>query len=304
MLLVSLLAVIIGILLGLLGGGGSILTVPVLVYLADISAKSAISTSLIVVGCTSIIATYNHARKKNVCWKTGAIFGIAGMLGAFLGGRLTVYIPDALLLVLLGIVMLIASFSMLLGNRTANNDSNNSNNTHTENTSFCPTELPIIAILLDGFFLGVITGLVGVGGGFLLVPALTHLASLPIHAAIGTSLFIIVLQSTAGLLGQAAHINVDLELTAIITSLAILGSFIGSKIAHYLPASLLKQGFGYFVLLLGGWLLYKEVNQSVIIQIEMLIEEYQQFITGASTMIAVMLIYRIWLWLHTKTNKI
>lgn len=300
MLLISLLAIIIGVLLGLLGGGGSILTVPALVYLADIPAKSAISMSLIVVGCTSVIAVYNHARKKHVCWKTGAIFGSAGMLGAFLGGRLTVHVPEALLLVLLGIVMLIASFSMILAKKTPLANDNND----LDNTAFCPAELPIFAILLDGFFLGVITGLVGVGGGFLLVPALTHLASLPVHAAIGTSLFIIALQSMAGLMGQAASININTELTILITCLAIFGSFIGSKVAHRLPASLLKQGFGYFILLLGGWLLYKEINQSVIIQIQMLVEENRQFISGASAMIMLMIAYRVWLWLHTKTSKI
>lgn len=298
MLLVSLLAILIGILLGLLGGGGSILTVPVLVYLADIPAKSAIITSLIVVGSTSIIATLYHAGKKHVCWKTGAIFGSAGMLGAFLGGRLTVYVPDALLLLLLGLVMLLASFSMILGKKAPVIDEN------IENTSFCPVELPIIAILVDGFFLGIITGLVGVGGGFLLVPALTHLASLPVHAAIGTSLFIISLQSIAALMGHANHLNIDIELTALITCLAIFGSFIGSKLAAYLPASILKRSFGYFVLLLGSGLLYKEVNPSVIIQIQALIEEYQQFLTGASAMIVLSVLYRLWVWLHTKTSKI
>ena len=301
MLLISILAIIIGILLGLLGGGGSILTVPVLVYLADIPAKSAIITSLIVVGCTSTIATLSHAAKKHVCWKTGAIFGSAGMLGAFLGGRLTAYVPDALLLILLGLIMLLASFSMILGKKAAvTNEIKDS----TDNTSFCPVELPIVAILLDGFFLGVITGLVGVGGGFLLVPALTHLATLPVHAAIGTSLFIISLQSAAALMGHASHLNIDTGLTVTITCLAIFGSFIGAKLAHYLPPHILKRGFGYFVLLLGGGLLYKEINPSVLIQIQALIEEYQQFISGASTMIALMTLYRLWLWLHTKTSKI
>ena len=301
MLLVSFLAIIIGVLLGLLGGGGSILTVPVLVYLADIPAKSAIITSLIVVGSTSIIATLYHSSKQRVCWKTGMIFGSAGMVGAFLGGRLTIYVPDALLLILLGLVMLLASFSMIFGKKAATTDEDASN---IESTSFCPAELPIIAILLDGFFLGIITGLVGVGGGFLLVPALTHLATLPVHAAIGTSLFIISLQSAAALMGHANHLNVDLQLTAIITAMAILGSFIGAKFAAYLPASILKRGFGYFVLLLGGGLLYKEVNPSVMVQTQELIAEYQQFLIGASAMIVLSILYRLWLWLHTKTSKI
>ncbi|NOQ62883.1 MAG: TSUP family transporter [Methyloprofundus sp.] len=302
MYLVSFLAIIIGILLGLLGGGGSILTVPVLVYLADLPAKSAIVTSLIVVGSTSIIATLSHARKKHVCWKTGAIFGSAGMFGAFIGGRLTTYVPDALLLVLLGCVMLLASLSMVFRKNAP--AKNMDTKECLENTSFCPMELPIVAILLDGFFLGIITGLVGVGGGFLLVPALTHLASLPVHAAIGTSLFIISLQSAAALLGHANHLTIDIELTAIVTCLAIAGSFIGAKLAHYLPAKILKRGFGFFVLFLGSGLLYKEINRTVIAQIETLIGDYQQFILGVTAVIMSTFLYRLWLWLHTKKSKI
>nr|WP_305907032.1 sulfite exporter TauE/SafE family protein [Methylomarinum sp. Ch1-1]MDP4519749.1 sulfite exporter TauE/SafE family protein [Methylomarinum sp. Ch1-1] len=106
-------SIAIGILLSLLGGGGSILTVPVLVYLADLSAKSAIVTSLIVVCITSAIAVIHYARSKRVCWKTGATFGIAGMLGAFSGGRLAAYIPGPILLVLFATVMLLASFAMI-----------------------------------------------------------------------------------------------------------------------------------------------------------------------------------------------
>ncbi|WP_087869578.1 sulfite exporter TauE/SafE family protein [Bathymodiolus platifrons methanotrophic gill symbiont] len=296
MLLVSCLAILIGV---LLGGGGSILTVPVLVYLAEIPAKSAIVTSLIVVGSTSIIATINHSRMGSVCWKTGAVFGSSGMLGAYLGGRLTVYVPEALLLVLLGIVMLAASFSMILSKKQPEESCK-----QLDDTPICPTELPVFAILLDGFFLGIITGLVGVGGGFLLVPALTHLASLPVHAAIGTSLCIITLQSTAGLFGHAGHINIDLEITVLVTILAIIGSFFGSKAAHYIPASYLKTGFGYFVLILGSFLLYKEVNQEIILQIQNLVEENQQFIIGASSVILFSFTYRIWVWLHTKKSKI
>jgi len=297
MLLVSFLAIIIGILLGLLGGGGSILTVPVLVYLADIPTKSAIITSLFVVGSTSLIATITHASKKHVCWKTGAIFGSAGMLGAFSGGRLNSFIPDALLLILLAIVMLVASLSMLLKKSHLTTE-------ELDNLSFCPLELPIFAILLDGFFLGIITGLVGVGGGFLLVPALMHLARLPMHAAIGTSLFIIFLQSSAALMGHASHIAIDINLTLIISFLAILGSFAGAKLALSFPSHLLKRSFGYFVLLLGSGLLYKEANSELITQLHLLIEKNKEFIFGASSAFILAVLYRFWLWLHTKSNKI
>ncbi|MDF1583435.1 MAG: sulfite exporter TauE/SafE family protein [Methyloprofundus sp.] len=300
MLLASVFAIIIGFLLGLLGGGGSILTVPVLVYLADISAKSAIVTSLIVVGCTSLIATYQHARKGYVCWKTGAIFGIAGMFGAFLGGRLTAYIPGALLLVLLGIIMLIAAFSMILKDSKQSDDTSSCSS----ETPICPLELPVLAILFDGFFLGIVTGLVGVGGGFLLVPALAHLAKLSIHGAIGTSLFIITLQSTAALAGHANHLDIDPAITFTITCLAIIGSFAGASASNHIPAHYLKRGFGYFVLLLGSYLIYKEVNQTIVLQVQTLIKDNREFIIGASSVIAFMLIYRLWAWLHTRSNKI
>ena len=292
MVLIAGLAVVIGILLGLLGGGGSILTVPVLVYLADLPAKSAIVTSLIVVGCTSLIATISHACKKRVCWKTGAVFGGAGMLGAFVGGRLSAFIPDAILLVLFAIIMLTASISMLRAGKPANDDA------PIENERFCPLTLPIFAILFDGFILGMITGLVGVGGGFLLVPALGHFANLPMHAAIGTSLFIIVLQTGAALLGYMNHIQIDINLTAIVTVCAILGSFVGSSLTSYISSYYLKKGFGVFVFLLGCFLLYKELSFEIIQQIEVIIAENQAFIQGASSVVAVFLTYRLWLWVH------
>lgn len=298
MLLISLLAIIIGILLGLLGGGGSILTVPVLVYLADIPTKSAIITSLFVVGSTSLIATITHASKKHVCWKTGAIFGSSGMLGAFSGGRLNAYVPDSLLLILLALVMLAASLSMLFKKAPISTES------EIENLSFCPKELPVLAVLLDGFFLGIITGLVGVGGGFLLVPALMYLARLPVHAAIGTSLFIIFLQSSAALAGYYGHIVIDTKLTLMISCLAIIGSFAGAKLALIVPSSALKRSFGYFVLILGSGLLYKEADQSIINQLQLLIKQNQAFISGASSAVILALLYRVWIWLHTKTSKI
>ncbi len=299
MLLASFFAVIIGILVGLLGGGGSILTVPVLVYLADIPTKIAIIMSLIIVGTTSLIASLNHARQGHVCWKTGFLFGSAGMLGAFLGGRLIDYVPDALLLILLGMVMLAASFSMIFNKKTSASDE-----TKAQNSSICPVELPIVAIVLDGFFLGIITGLVGVGGGFILVPALVHLAGLPVHAAIGTSLFIIVLQSSAALIGNAEHFDIDPVLTLLMTSIAVAGSFLGSKAAHYIPATYLKRSFGFFVLILGSYLLYREINATIIVQVQTLVENNKEFITGASAVILFMVVYRLWLWLHTKTSKI
>jgi len=291
MYLVVGLSIIIGILLGLLGGGGSILTVPMLVYVAGLSAKNAIVTSLIVVCVTSAITVIHYARRRLVCWKTGSTFGSAGMLGAFMGSRLAAYIPDPILLVVFAAVMLIASVSMM-----RNKGSKTSDKEYTEH--FCPLTLPVSAILFDGILVGLVTGLIGVGGGFLLVPALTLLAGLPIQAAIGTSLFIIVLQSLAALAGYAGRINIDPELTALVTVCAIGGSFIGSHFSKVIDSRYLKRGFGVFVFLLGFFLLYQEISIALLIQIKQLIIAHKEFIKGAVTIIVFLMFYRLWTRLH------
>lgn len=285
-------ALAIGILLGLLGGGGSILTVPVLVYLAGITVKNAIVTSLIVVGITSSIAVIGHARKKHVCWKTGIVFSLAGMVGAFAGGRLTAFIPDAVLLVLFALVMLGAATAML-GNKKVKAEMRLSGE------PFCPIDLPIPAILFDGFMVGMVTGLVGVGGGFLLVPALNYLAGLPIHAAIGTSLLIIVLQTGAALWGHANHFAPDWALTGFFTGFAVLGSFLGSALSSKISGPYLKKGFGVFVLALGFFVLYREADAELLRQIEELFREHRSFILGMLSSLALVVVYRLWVWVHT-----
>lgn len=295
MYLLIALAILIGLLLGLLGGGGSILTVPVLVYVADLSAKNAIVTSLIVVGLTSVIAVINHARHGFVCWKTGATFGTAGMIGAFLGGRSSAHVPDPILLVLFAGVMIAASVSMLRKQPLALEP--------VESKNLCPIHLPVMAILFDGLLVGFVTGLVGVGGGFLLVPALNFLAGLPMHAAIGTSLFIIVLQSGAALAGHAGHMHIDPELTALVAGFAIFGSLIGSFASGRISSRYLKPGFGVFVLILGGFILVKELNIEIVDQTQQLIDEHSDFISGGLAVIGLFLMYRLWLSLHAIRNN-
>jgi uncharacterized membrane protein YfcA len=291
MALLAAFALLIGILLGLLGGGGSILTVPVLVYLADLSTKSAIVTSLVVVCITSFIAVINHAKAGRVCWKTGVTFGLAGMGGAFLGGRISAYIPDPILLVLFASVMLAASLAMLSSKK-------GQDSIVQIGGKLCPQHLPVAAILFDGLLVGLITGLVGVGGGFLLVPALNYLAGLPMRAAIGTSLFIIVIQSLAALAGHANHFELNVPLTALVTSCAIVGSFVGSQFSGKISSFVLKRSFGIFVFFLGCFLLYKEINQPIISQISALLLERQEFILGMLSFLMLLLLYRLWSWLH------
>jgi uncharacterized membrane protein YfcA len=295
MLLLIALSLLIGVLLGLLGGGGSILTVPVLVYLAGLSAKNAIITSLIVVCLTSLIAVANHARRGKVCWTTGLAFGLTGMIGAFLGGRLATYVPDSLLLVLFAVIMLTASLSMLRNKKSPKPVQT----PQLPPQKPCPRHLPFIALMLDGFLVGSVTGLIGVGGGFLMVPALNNLAGLPMHAAIGTSLFIIVMQSSAALAGHASHMTIDIGLTALFTAFAIIGSFVGSNLSGKVSGRHLRRGFGLFVFILGCFLLYREINPPMIAQLKDLVIRHQDFILGASTILLIMLSYRIWLWAHT-----
>ena len=292
MILLIALATLIGVLLGLLGGGGSILTVPVLVYIAGLSAKNAIVTSLIVVGITSLIAVINHAIRGFVCWKTGLTFGFAGMFGAFLGGRTAAYLPDPVLLVLFAVIMITSAIAMISSKKNTRPGQPLTNN-------LCPVHLPVLAILFDGFIVGFITGLVGVGGGFLLVPALNFLAGLPMHAAIGTSLFIIVLQSGAALAGYAGHIQIDPSLTTMVTGCAIIGSFIGSFASGKVSSHYLKRGFAVFVFCLGGFLLYREVNTEILLQMKQLATTHKDFLLGGLTMVGLLVFYRLWLWVHS-----
>ncbi len=294
MIIAAIFAVCIGLLLGLLGGGGSILTVPVLVYVLDFDAKGAIVTSLIIVVITSSIAMISYARKGCVCWKTGFSFSVTGVIGAFLGGRISAYIPDEILLLLFTIVMLIASFYMLRSKPV-------------EATKIplrdglCPSELPLLAIFFDGFMVGAITGLVGVGGGFLLVPALSFLVGLPIHAAIGTSLMIITLQSIAALAGHADQINFDPQIVAMFSALAVTGSLIGSSLSHMISAKNLKQAFGVFVLLIACFMLYQDLDQEMIDTIHELYLAHQEFVLGAITMMIIYIFYRLRVWIHARS---
>ncbi len=180
------LAVAVGISLGLLGGGGSILTVPLLTYVADLDAKQAIAMSLLVVGVTSTIGAIPHARADRVRWRVAVIFGLAAMTGAYGGGRLAHFIPGTVLLIAFAAIMIMAGIAMLRGRKEA---------VETDR------RLPVLKVLLLGVGVGVISGLVGAGGGFLLVPALALFAGLPMPTAVGTSLVVIAAQSYAGLAG-------------------------------------------------------------------------------------------------------
>jgi uncharacterized membrane protein YfcA len=241
--------VVIGLLLGLTGGGGSILTVPLLVYVVGLDAKIAIATSLLVVGLASLAALIPHSRTGNVRWKTGIIFGCAGMVGAYSGGRLAVYIADVLLLLLFAGVMIGSGVAMVKKKSLAPLHEGNA----TADIGRSWTK-----IIVDGFVVGIVTGLVGAGGGFLVVPALALLGGLPMHAAVGTSLLVIAMKCFAGLAGYIAHVPVDVRSAAIVSTLAILGTVLGSRLASSLSGAQLQRGFGVFVLFVASFLIAAE----------------------------------------------
>ncbi|SDI47009.1 hypothetical protein SAMN04488693_11232 [Arthrobacter subterraneus] len=242
-----LLSVVIGLSLGLLGGGGSILTVPILTYVAGLDAKEAIAASLFVVGVTSAVSAIDHARKGRVKWRTGLIFGAAGMAGAFGGGLLGGRIPGTILMIAFALMMIATSIAMIRGRK-------NKAPATTHNG-----ELPIGKVIIEGLIVGLVTGLVGAGGGFLVVPALALLGGLSMPIAVGTSLVVIAMKSFAGLAGYLTTVSLDWGLVAAVTAAAVVGSLIGARLAGRIPEAALRKGFGIFVLVMGVFVLVQEL---------------------------------------------
>lgn len=245
------LAVLVGICLGLLGGGGAILTVPLLAYVAGLEPQQAIATSLLVVGVTSAVGAIAHARAGRVRWRVAALFGAAAMAGAYGGGRLAAFVPGSVLLIGFAVLMIAAALAMLRGRR--------------DDADSGPAEqsvarLPVAKIVAQGAAVGVISGLVGAGGGFLLVPALALLGGLPMPAAIGTSLVVISLQSFAGLAGHLAGASIDWRLAALVTAAAVVGAVIGSVLSGHVAPAVLRKAFGWFVLAMAAVVLAEETD--------------------------------------------
>jgi len=246
LIIVASLAVLIGVSLGLLGGGGSILAVPVLTYAAGLTAKEAIATSLLVVGLTSGVALVSHARRGNVEWRTGAIFSVTAMVGAYLGGLAAAWFSGTTLLLLFATMMVVTSVAMFRGKG------------HLKGAESGDKPLPIGMVIGEGILVGAVTGLVGAGGGFLVVPALVLLGGMPMHKAVGTSLMVITLKSFAAFAGHASHVSIDWTLAAIVTGAAVGGSFIGAAFAKRVPAELLRKIFAGFVLVMAGYVIWRE----------------------------------------------
>lgn len=258
LILVLALSILIGLSLGVLGGGGSILTVPILVYAAGFEPKEAIAASLFVVGVTSAVSVVSHARSGRVRWRTGLIFGAAGMVGAFAGGLLGGFIPGQLLLVAFALMMVATSVAMIRGRKRpaapADPHASVADGSH---------DLPLARVLLDGAVVGLVTGLVGAGGGFLVVPALALLGGLPMSVAVGTSLVVIAMKSFAGLAGYLTTVDIPWALTLGVTAAAIVGSLIGAKLSGRIPETVLRKAFGWFVLVMGAFVLIQQAPEGI-----------------------------------------
>jgi uncharacterized membrane protein YfcA len=242
------LAALIGLSLGLLGGGGSILTVPVLVYALGFAAKSAIAMSLPVVGITSLMGAALHWRLGNVRVATALTFGLVAMIGAFAGAKLAVFLSGAVQLALLAVAMLAAAVSMLRGNPRA---------AAGVNAAPRPRFGLLVPVALG---VGALTGLVGIGGGFLIVPALVLLARVPMREAVGTSLLVIAMSSTSGFAGYFGTVDVDWSFLAGFTAVALTGAVAGTMLVARVPQAALMRAFGVFLLAMGSFVLFQNRN--------------------------------------------
>lgn len=254
-------AALVGISLGLIGGGGSILTVPVLVYLFGLDPLLSTSYSLFIVGSTSLIGAINNYRQGLVSIKTAVLFGLASITTVYFTRKYLIpLVPEQLLsiggfsltrsivtLLLFAILMIAASFAMIRNNNKVEPDITSKKG------------LQILKLLLTGVAIGLATGILGAGGGFLLIPTLVLLVGLPVKEAIGTSLLIIALNSLIGFTGDIGHFPINWLFLFKITAVAIAGILTGGLIGKRINGGKLKQGFGWFVLIMGTYIIMKEL---------------------------------------------
>ena len=267
-------AVVMGLSLGLIGGGGSILTVPILVYLFQVDAVLATAYSLFIVGLTSLVGSVSHVRLGNVHWRTAIVFGIPSIISVFLtrsylvpripdpimtfgqdpsGGAALVITKSVGLLLLFAVIMVMAAYSMI---KPAKKSGDNT----LEKAEDVQPQFNYPLILAEGAIVGLVTGLVGAGGGFLIIPALVLLAKLPMKQAVGTSLMIIAAKSLIGFVGDMRGNEViDWSFLGVFSSIAVVGILLGTWLSKRIPGEKLKPTFGWFVLVMGTYIIIKEL---------------------------------------------
>lgn len=236
---------LIGLSLGLIGAGGSILTIPILIYLFKLSPKEALPLSLLVVALSSIVASYQHWKNKNIEIKIALNFIIFSSLGAFVGGLLSRFLPDKLQLTIFISLMFMGSFYMLLKKPEEKNKK-------VETKGFLL--VTVVAIII-----GLLTGLIGIGGGFMIIPSLMALLNFPIKKAIGTSLFIISINSICGFIGNAGHEEINWKFTFLFILISSLGGLIGSHFNNIVQPEVLKKVLAFLLIALALFMIFKEL---------------------------------------------
>lgn len=233
---------LIGLSLGMLGGGGSVLMVPALVYLLGQDAHAAVSASLVIVGLNALAGAWLHQRAGHVRLRAALLFGSMGLLAAFFGARLSLLLSGPVLMVLFAVLMVVVALLMLRGAGAV---------------TIVDVDAPLVwwKFVLGGAAVGFLTGFLGVGGGFLIVPALVLVLRMPMRDAVGSSLVVIVLNSVAGLLGHVGEAGVSWVLLAVLLCGGLPGLLVGTRLAQRLPVGRLRQGFALFVIALGVTLL-------------------------------------------------
>jgi len=255
-------ALLIGVVLGLIGGGGSILTVPILVYLLFINPVTATAYSLFIVGVTALVGAVRNIQKGLVDFKTAIVFAVPAFIAVYLTRKYLVpAIPDELfainsfvltkniaIMLFFAVVMLIASVSMIRSRRS-----------NSEEDTIVSYNFPLI--IVEGLIVGVLTGIVGAGGGFLIIPALVLLAKLPMKKAVATSLLIIAIKSLIGFIGDVENLEIDWMFLIKFSTISVFGIFLGIYLSKFIKGQNLKKGFGWFVLLMGIYIIFKELTK-------------------------------------------
>lgn len=255
-------ALIIGIVLGLIGGGGSILTVPILVYLLFINPVTATAYSLFVVGVSALVGAIRNIQKGLVDFRTAIVFAIPAFIAVYATRKFLVpAIPEELfsvgsflvikniaIMLFFALVMLVASISMIRSNRKESGEE-----------TIIQYNYPLI--IVEGFVVGILTGIVGAGGGFLIIPALVLLAKLPMKKAVATSLLIIAIKSLIGFIGDVENLEIDWLFLLSFTAISVIGIFIGIYLTNFIDGKKLKKGFGWFVLIMGIYIIIKELTK-------------------------------------------
>jgi len=253
-------ALVIGVTLGLIGGGGSILTVPVLVYLLSVNPVTATAYSLFVVGTSSMVGAVNNIKKKLVDFRTATVFAIPAFIAVYSTRKFIIpAIPEQVatlwgfdltkdigIMLFFAIIMIVASVFMI-------------KNHGKEEPPETKISYNYPLIILEGIVVGVLTGIVGAGGGFLIIPALVLLAKLPMKKAVATSLLIIAVKSLIGFIGDIQNLDIDWLFLMVFTGLSVIGIFLGSFLNRFIIGEKLKKGFGWFVLVMGIYIIWKEL---------------------------------------------